>query len=174
MMTPEQHTLLEKHNVVILPGSINHDAYELVAEALLYSADFKLYCRGSGGSTWDGRAIVDLLQSGSRVTGHLMGAAASCHGVIWLGCPQRVVYPNSLLALHTASISTDHELNAISFKFACTEMEEDDALLARLLASYTKRTVKYWLKEIQRPGSIMTNNIPAKRLVEEGIAIWKE
>jgi ATP-dependent protease ClpP protease subunit len=101
-MDDSQSKLLENRKTIIIPENIDHDSYSLIVEAaVLYPDDeIDLYCRGDGGYSNDAFAMVDVIRKHGRFVGHLVGAAASSHGVVWASCAIRYVYPFGKLGVH--------------------------------------------------------------------------
>jgi ATP-dependent protease ClpP protease subunit len=143
-------------NVIILPESIEHPDYVDFAERLLELGDVPvtLYCSGSGGSTRDGLAIVDLIEAHGNVTGVLIGAAMSVHGMIWAACQTRIITPRAMLGVHKAGFTTQERgVDTMTARLMIKRLAFYEEHLARILSAASNKNKEWWRDVIERAGS---------------------
>jgi len=171
-MNETQKALLEK-GIIILPNEIGHDAYEMIAEALLSNPDreIKMYCAGDGGSPRDGFAIVDLVQAHGQVVGMLAGLACSAHSFIWTSCAKRFVYPHGAIGVHKIGYSElNRALDSRTAQQHIAELEMYERWMAKLYAGDAQDDSDSWYKVIQEAGRDEYMIFPAEILVKMGMA----
>ena len=174
-MDDNARKLLDEKRTIILPGDLNHDAYEMIVEAaLLYPDDeIDLYCRGDGGDARDGFAIVDVIRQHGRFIGLLTGESNSSHVTVWAGCNTRYVYPLSAIGVHRiGSQKMKGTITAEVLEFMKKDYEYSENAVSEILAEISDKDVEFWNNQ-QRMGNVTykTTMFYADELIEMGMAL---
>lgn len=166
--------LLQDHQVIILPDEIEHDSYEMVLESCLRFPDLrlKLYCRGDGGDTRTGLAIVDIIRQHGRVVGILPSEANSTHALIFAGCPERYIYPLGRIGVHMVAWGNKGHVDSRAAKLTYDEFSQTDRLNAQILAEacLPQWNLEFWLNIINGTGSHGVTQFNSEFLIQCGMA----
>ena len=167
--------LLEHHGVVVLPESIDHEAYQHVLEAIHRAGGkpITIYCDGDGGYGRNALSIAGLIQQHGSVTGILVGEAHSCHTVIFMACQVRFVHPAAALGIHMPAYSSVN--NPVDRRHAHNinlELERGERQMARIYAqaSAPEYDETYWYNRLREAGSAGVEMIDAEELINMDIA----
>lgn len=179
-MDEKQEKRLREYGVLVLPDEIDHEAYELVLDATLMRPNdpITIHCSGSGGSTWDALAIVDLVQVHGACIGILAGTSASAHLDIYAACRERYIYPNGRIGIHEAGYSgPDGKLDMNGSKSYLNDLEQLNLQIAQLYASASTLTIEYWQTMLRQVGNSGCRWMMADEVIAWGmarpVAEWK-
>lgn len=176
-MNETQVKLMEQYGVLVLPEDVNHAAYELVVEALLFAEHVGhetvvVYCAGMGGELNSALAIADLLIQRKATIGLLPGQADSCHADVWLACEERYVYPMGHMGIHQVKY-TFYDKTHVDERYAKMLLHENDHYnrrSARLLARASGMLESHWLEKLDKVGAHGVFHLTADDLISLGIA----
>ena len=180
-MNETQVKMMETYGVLVLPEDIDHAAYVLVVEALLFADQcghetVVLYCAGGGGDVNAALAIVDVIQLRGNVIGLLPGQADSSHATVWLGCSERYVYPLGAMGIHEMKF-TVYDKTSIDRQFARNygdAVQSYHGRVAKLLCDACAEpelyTVEHWLDVLHQVGASGVVHYDAEHLILFGIA----
>jgi len=179
-MDETQVIMMNQYGVLVLPKSLDHDAYVLVVEALLLAHSIGrekivFYCAGLSGDVNAALAIVDVIQHRGNVVGLLPGQADSSHADVWLGCSERYVFPLGSMGLHETKVIFHHGAH-VDRRFAQNylgDVQSYNTRCARLLAEACaddQYGVDYWLAQMRDVGSMGVRHYGADELITLGIA----
>lgn len=169
--------LLDQFGVIVLPESIDHDAYRHVLEAILRIEDkhhmLTVYCDGDGGYGRNALSIAGLLMHHRDVTGVIVGEAHSCHSVIFMACAHRFVHPAAGIGIHMGFYhSIDKPVDSRHARNVNLELERGERQIARIYAQASDKECDetYWYDRLQKVGSSGVEMIDADKLIAMGIA----
>jgi ATP-dependent protease ClpP protease subunit len=168
--------LLDHHGVIVLPESIDHDAYRHVLEALhrAGSKPLTIYCDGDGGYGRNALSIAGLIQQHGNVTGILAFEAHSCHADVFMACQKRYVHPAAAIGIHmTAYSHIDKSVDRVHARNINAELERGECQIARIYAQACpnpEHDETYWFNRLQETGSAGVQMIDADQLIQMGIA----
>lgn len=173
MMDDAQRKLLDETGTIILPDEINHEAFELVAEACLRCPDreLKLICRGDGGDARAALAIVDVIRAHGKVTGLLPGTAISSHAVIFASCFNRKVYSGGSIGIHEVARGEVYNIDSRHARLLHADFERINLSNAIILATACAEPLyclsTWWLNQINETGSRGILTIDADDLISK-------
>jgi len=108
----------------------------------------KLYINSFGGSAYDGLALYDLLESlPCEVHTTCIGSAMSMSLILFLVGDVRTAYPRATFMAHSLSAGIDGNISEMSIDLKESKRLND--ILLKILADRTKKSLKWWSKEIQ-------------------------
>jgi ATP-dependent protease ClpP protease subunit len=170
-MTEDERALLEEVGIIILPARITHETYAMVAESLVRREKaIRLLVNGTGGEISSAFAMVDLIREHGQVTGLLLGEADSSHGVIWLACRHRYVYPSAALGVHMPALERHGYVDSQEAYLVHLDMKRYEDLLVDLLQHSCPQDIDF-RTIVYSAGSSGMQYMDAKWLVDKGVAL---
>lgn len=158
-------------NVVILGDPLSGDSFSAVLACLFRSSGtVYVYCNGGGGNGDVAFAIVDACRHRGNVVGILVGEAASAHGVVWAGMPERYAMPLSSMDIHLGGI--DDAMMKIDVKVArqlADIFEGHNQRMSGIFSEMGKFSSEWWDKELDEIGSNYVKSYSAEWLIENGL-----
>lgn len=172
-MNETQIFLLEHSRLYILPEILSHEAYQDLLEAMVRNGNMPMviYCRGDGGSSRTGRAMVDLIQHHGSVVGMLAGEANSSHGIVWASCKYRYVFPYGELGVHMVAFdSIQTRVDAQVLRQLSGDYDQSDRYNAEILAGASNQSPEWWYELQRTTGSAGIRMFPAREIIQMGMA----
>lgn len=158
-------------NVVILGDPLTGSSFDAVMSCLFRSVGkVYIYCNGGGGNGDIAFAIVDICRHRGNVVGILVGAAASAHGVIWAGMPERYAMPLAALEAHLSGMDeVSMKLDTTSARQLSNVFDEYDKRMSRVFSEMGQFSEDWWYQELQGVGSNYVKDYSAEWLVSNGL-----
>jgi ATP-dependent protease ClpP protease subunit len=168
--------LLESLAIIITPFEINDAFYREMMWALKLGRlihpkkPLALHCHGNGGTVSTALAIVDLIQQDGNIHGFLLGTATSAHTMIWAACQHRYVYPHAGIEIHpVATGAWESRLQEEDYANYRHSIGWQNKQILWIYANASTKSVKWWKKQY-RKGGYTCVNLPAKKLIQIGMA----
>lgn len=154
-------------HTIILPETIDYDAYSMVANIILNNPDdpIEMFCRGDGGGSRDMLAILDLIHWHGNVDGILFGSAVSSHAIIWAACQNRYIGQFARLQIHGVTMTDLQYSNAISLQQHAAQCEDMNKLSAQILAGASNKDFNFWYQYMTLT-AFGTESLNAQQLLE--------
>jgi len=176
-MNETQVKLIEQYGVIVLPDTIDHDAYMQIVESFYFAHSIKrkelrIFCQGMGGETNCALAIADMIQHRGNCVGLLPGQADSCHGDVFLACQKRYVFPLACLGIHSSKYffdsGTKMDISGAENRFRM--IQSYDGRTARIMAMASNKSGVFWEDRMRAIGSDGVQHLTAYELVWFGMA----
>lgn len=107
LVTVDTHNGNKRYNVYLDKGVDRPSEYRNLTEFLMQAAQgetFRLFLNGPGGHMDSCVQLIHCLANTAATTeAHLLGEVCSAHANIFMACDSHVVYPYSLMMIHTFS-----------------------------------------------------------------------